>query len=121
MNSVAISLLVFGIYFIVNGLGFAFAPNFFLGLLRQPEATEPYIRIAGALLIAIGYYYIQVARTDLRAFYMWTVQARIGVFLLFILFTLLKWAPPILYLFAAFEFLGAMWTFFTLRATSQSS
>jgi uncharacterized protein YjeT (DUF2065 family) len=121
MNSVAISLLVFGIYFIVNGLGFAFAPNFFLGLLRQPEATEPYIRIAGALLLAIGFYYIQVARTNLRSFYMWTVQARVVVFLLFILFTLLKWAPPILYLFAAFELIGAMWTFFAYRATSQSS
>jgi len=121
MNSVAVSLLVFGIYFIVNGLGFAFAPNFFLGLLRQPEATEPYIRIAGALLLAIGYYYIQIARTDLRTFYMWTVQARVVVFLLFILFTLLKWAPPILYLFAAIELIGALWTFFTFRATTQSS
>ena len=69
MNSVALSLLVFGIYCIVNGLGFAFAPNFFLGMLGQPEATEPYIRIAGSLLIAAGYYYIQVARKDLRAFY----------------------------------------------------
>ena len=121
MNSVAVSLLVFGIYCIVNGLGFAFAPNFFLGLLRQPEATEPYIRIAGALLLAIGYYYIQVARTDLRTFYMWTVQARVFVLLLFILFTLLKWAPPILYLFAGIELIGAMWTFFAFRATSQSS
>lgn len=121
MNSVAISLLVFGIYFIVNGLGFAFAPNLFLGLLGQPEATEPYIRIAGALLLAIGYYYIQVARTDLRTFYMWTVQARAGVILLFILFTLLQWAPPILYLFALIELVGAVWTFLAFRATSRSS
>jgi len=121
MNSVAISLLVFGIYCIVNGLGFVFAPNFFLGLLGQPEATEPYIRIAGSLLLAIGYYYIQAARTNLRAFYMWTVQARVVVFVLFILFTLLKWAPPILYLFAAIELIGIVWTFFAYRATSQSS
>ena len=35
MNSVAVSLFVFGIYCIVNGLGFAFAPNFFLGMLGQ--------------------------------------------------------------------------------------
>jgi uncharacterized protein YjeT (DUF2065 family) len=121
MNSVAVSLLVFGIYFIINGLGFAFAPNLFLGLLRQPEATEPYIRIAGALLLSIGYYYIQVARTDLRAFYMWTVQARVVVFLLFLLFALLRWAPPILYLFAVIELIGATWTFLAFRATSQSS
>lgn len=118
MNSVAISLFVFGIYCIFNGLGFAFAPNFFLGLLRQPEATEPYIRIAGSLLIAIGYYYIQVSRKDLRTFYMWTVQARVVVFLLFILFALLNWAPPILYVFAGIELVGILWTYFTYKATA---
>jgi len=121
MNSVAVSLLVFGIYFVFNGLGFAFAPNLFLGLLRQPEATEPYIRIAGALLLAIGYYYIQVARADLRTFYRWTVNARVGVFLLFGLFAFLEWAPPILYLFAVIELIGAMWTLYAFRATSRSS
>lgn len=121
MNSVAVSLLVFGIYCIFNGLGFAFAPNLFLGLLKQPEAIEPYIRIAGALLLAVGYYYIQVARADLRTFYMWTVQARVVVLLLFILFILLKWAPPILYVFAGIELIGALWTFYAFRATSQSS
>lgn len=120
MNSVAVSLLVFGIYCIANGLGFAFAPNFFLGLLGQPEATEPYIRIAGSLLLAVGYYYIQAARTDLRSFYMWTVQARVVVGLLFILFALLGWAPPILYIFTAIELLGALWTFLAFRATSRS-
>jgi len=119
MNNVALSLFVFGIYCIVNGLGFSFSPNFFLKLLNQPEATEPYIRIAGALLLAIGYYYIQVARKDLRTFYMWTVQVRVVVFLLFIMFTLLKWAPPILYLFAAIELIGSIWTFFAFRATSK--
>ena len=118
MNSVALSLLVFGIYCIVNGLGFAFAPNFFLGMLGQPEATEPYIRIAGSLLIAIGYYYIQVARKDLRTFYMWTVQARAVVLLLFILFVLLNWAPPILYVFAGIELIGVIWTYLAFRATS---
>ena len=121
MNSVALSLLVFGFYCIVNGLGFAFTPKFFLGLIGQPEATEPYIRIAGSLLLAIGYYYIQVARKDLRTFYMWTVQARVVVILLFILFVLLKWAPPILYLFAAIEVIGATWTFLVFRATSKSN
>lgn len=118
MNSVALSLLVFGIYCIVNGLGFVFAPNFFLGMLGQPEATEPYIRIAGSLLIAIGYYYIQVARKDLRTFYMWTVQARAVVLLLFILFVLLNWAPPILYVFAGIELIGVIWTYLAFRATS---
>ena len=121
MNSVAVSLLVFGIYLIADGLGFTFAPNLFLGLIGQPEATEPYIRIAGVLLLVVGYYYIQVARADLRNFYMWTVQARVVVFLLFILFTLLQWAPPILVLFAVIDLLGAIWTFFAFRATSQSS
>jgi hypothetical protein len=115
------SLLVFGIYLIANGLSLTFAPNLFLGLLGQPETTEPWIRVAGALLLVVGYYYIQVARADLRTFYMWTVQARVVVFLLFVAFILLQWAPLILGLFAVIDLLGAIWTFFAFKATVPSS
>jgi len=118
MNSVALSLFVFGIYLIVDGLGFTFAPNLFLGLLGQPETTESYIRIAGSLLLVVGFYYIQVARADLRRFYMWTVQARVVVFLLFIMFTVLQWAPPILVVFAVIDLLGAIWTYFAFKSTA---
>jgi hypothetical protein len=121
MNSVAISLLVFGIYLIANGLGLTFAPDFFLGLLGQPGTTEPWIRVAGSLLLVVGYYYIQVARADLRSFYMWTVQARVVIFVLFIVFILLHWAPLTLALFSVIDLLGAIWTFFAFRATSQAS
>jgi len=121
MKKVATSLLVFGIYLIVNGLGLTIVPNLFLGLLGQPETSEPWIRVAGSLLLVVGYYYIQVARADLHTFYLWTVQARVVVFLLFIVFILLQWAPLTLALFAVIDLLGAIWTFFTVRATSQVS
>jgi len=117
MSSVAISLLVFGIYLVVNGFACAFLPNTLLGLFGQPPTIEPWIRNAGVLMLAIGYFYIQVARVDLRSFYMWTVYARVGTFLIFVLFIVLGWAPVTLALFAVFDLLGALWTYLTFRST----
>jgi hypothetical protein len=120
MRSVATSLLVFGIYLILGGLGFAFAPDLALGMFGLPASTEPWIRVVGALMLVLGFYYIRAARADLRAFYLWTVQARVGVFVVFVLFILLQWAPLTLALFAVIDLLGALWTFLTLRASSQA-
>jgi hypothetical protein len=58
MSSVTTSLLVFGIYLIVGGLGFAFAPNMGLGMFALPPTTEPWIRVVGTLILVIGYYYV---------------------------------------------------------------
>ena len=117
MSSVAISLLVFGVYLVINGFASAFIPNTLLGLFGQPPTIEPWIRNAGVLMLAVGYFYIQVARVDLRSFYMWTVYARIGTFGIFMLFVVLGWAPPTLALFATFDLLGALWTYFTFKST----
>ena len=117
MSSVAISLLVFGVYLVVNGFACAFIPNTLLGFFGQPPTAEPWIRNAGVLMLAIGYFYIQAARVDLRSFYMWTVYARGGTFAFFILFVVLGWAPPTLALFAVFDLLGALWTYFTFKST----
>ncbi len=116
MSGSAISLFVFAIYLILGGLGFALMPNVSLGLFGMPATQEPWIRIVGTLMVAIGYYYLQVARKDIKPFYMLTVQARIGVFLAFMLFVLLKWAPLTLAMFGAIDLLGAIWTYLTLRS-----
>jgi hypothetical protein len=117
MSKVAISLFVFGLYLVINGIACAFVPNSYLGLFGQPPTFEPWIRNAGVLMLALGYFYIQVARADLKPFYMWTVYARIGTFIIFILFVLFGWAPATLSLFATFDLLGALWTYLTLRST----
>ena len=116
MSRVAISLLVFGIYLVINGLACAFAPNALLGMFGQPRTIEPWIRNAGVLMLVIGFYYVQVARADLRPFYLWTVYARLGTFAVFVLFIVLRWAPTTLGLFAAIDLLGAIWTYLTFRS-----
>lgn len=116
MSGSAISLFVFAIYMILGGLGFAFIPNVSLELFGLPATQEPWVRIVGALMVALGYYYLQVARKDIKPFYVLTVQARVGVFLIFMLFILLGWAPLTLAMFAAIDLLGAIWTYLTLRA-----
>jgi len=116
MVSAAVSLLVFGVYLVVMGLAFAFAPNTFLAMFGQPPTIEPWIRNAGVLMLAIGYYYIQVARADLSTFYMWTVYARLGTFAIFIFFVVLQWAPATLALFAAIDLLGGIWTYLAFKS-----
>jgi hypothetical protein len=116
MSSVAISLVVFGIYLVVNGFACAFMPNALLGMFGQPPTIEPWIRNAGVLMLVIGYYYIQVARADLRPFYMWTVYARLVTFAIFILFIVLQWAPATLGMFAALDLAGAIWTYLTFKS-----
>jgi len=85
-------------------------------MFGQHPTIEPWIRNAGVLMLVIGFYYIQVARTDLRPFYMWTVYARLGTFAIFVLFIVLRWAPATLGLFAAIDLLGALWTNLTFRS-----
>jgi hypothetical protein len=99
--------VVFGIYLVINGFACAFMPNALLGMFGQPPTIEPWIRNAGVLMLVIGYYYIQVARADLRPFSMWTVYARLVTFAIFILFIVLQWAPATLGLFAAIDLAGA--------------
>lgn len=116
MSSAGISLFVFGIYMVFAGLGFTFMPNTPLGLFGMPSTQEPWIKIMGVLMVAIGYYYIQTGRKDIRLFFTWTVQARLAVFLIFILFYLLQWAPATILIFGTVDLLGAVWTWVTNRS-----
>jgi hypothetical protein len=54
MSNAALSVFTFGIYLVVAGFGFLVMPNTVLGLLGVPSTDEPYLRIAGILMILIG-------------------------------------------------------------------
>ena len=116
MSAAALSLFVFGIYVVLTGVGFTFIPNTMLGLLGVPATKEHWIRILGALMVALGYYYIETGRNEVHSFFIWTVYARVGVMFMFLLFFLLNWAPATILLFGALDLLGAIWTFLALRA-----
>ena len=111
------TVLVFGLYLVVVGLGLLVAPNAFLAPLGfPPAADESWLRVLGVLTLVIAAYYLLAARANLTAFFRWTVFVRGGVFVVFGALVLLKLAPPPLALLGAVDLAAALWTWFALRA-----
>jgi len=117
MSKAAKSVLVFGIYLAVTGLGFLLMPNTLLPLFGFPPTNEVWIRIMGLLIMVLGYFYIQSARIDFRPFFQWTVYERIVCGVVFGILVVLGLAGPMLLLFGAVDLLGAIWTQLALRSS----
>ncbi len=118
MSNAAKSILVFGIYLTVIGLGFLIVPNTPLVLFGFPTTNEPWIRVVGLLVLILAYYYFQASRNEVKPFFRWTVHARPFVVVCFIVFVALGLAKPMLIIFGVVDLLGAVWTGLALR-TSQ--
>jgi hypothetical protein len=116
MSKAAKSVLVFGIYLIVIGLGFLLIPNTMLGLFGIPATTEPWIRVVAMLLLILAYYYIQAARKELTDFLRLTVYGRASVIVFFIAFVVLGLAEPVLIGFGVVDLAAAIWTALALRS-----
>jgi hypothetical protein len=112
MSRATLSIVVFGVYLGVLGIVLVVVPNSAIGLAGLPPTDEVWLRIAGFLAAAVGYYYLQAARNDVRLFYRWTVHARALVPPLFAAFVL----RPALLIFAAVDGAGAAWTWLALRS-----
>lgn len=117
MTSAARSVYVFGIYLIVLGGILMGSPNTLLGLFGIEPTTEPWIRILGVLVMAIGMLDVACARTEQAGFFRATVYTRLFALLAFLTFTVLGVAPSTLILFGVIDALGAMWTFVSLRSS----
>ena len=115
MKNAALSVLIFGIYLLVIGLGFLFLPNTMLGLFGVAPTSEPWLRVVGMLLLVLAFYYIMTARQENKPFYALTVPARIGVVVVLVALALLQIGPIQLVLFASLDLLGAIWTWWALR------
>jgi hypothetical protein len=118
MSKSATSVLVFGIYLVVIGLGFLFMPNTIFGLLGFAATTEPWIRVVAVLLLILAYYYIQTARNEDKGFFRLSVHGRASVIVFFIAFVLLDLAPVTLIMFGVVDLLAAGWTALALRSES---
>ncbi len=116
MSKSAGSIFYFGIYLVVLGLSLTFFPNAILRMFGFPETQEVWLSVAGLSLLFLGFYYIQAGRHDLRAFFPWTLYTRPTVILFFTALVLLDLAEPTLVLFGLVDLLGAIWTYFALRA-----
>jgi hypothetical protein len=116
MSNGAHSVFVFGMYLALLGIVLIAAPNILLGMFFLPHTTEVWIRIAGMLLLFLGFYYTQAARKEMTDFFRWTVHVRATVILFFTAFVLLGFAGPSLNLFGVVDLLGGIWTGATLRS-----
>ena len=119
MSKSATSVLVFGIYLVVIGLGLLLMPNTVLGLFGLSTTTEPWISVVAMLLLILSYYYIQTARNEDKAFFRLTVHGRASVIVFFGAFVLLNIAPAMLILFGVVDLLAAIWTALSLRSESE--
>ncbi|MER3482582.1 MAG: hypothetical protein C4332_04945 [Meiothermus sp.] len=114
MSRAALSVLIFGLYMLIEGATLLVAPNVLFALLGLPPSQEVWPRAAGWALMALGFYYLQNARANYRPFLEWTVWVRSAQFLVFIGLVLFAGGKPVL-LFSGVEFLAGLWTGYELR------
>ncbi len=110
MSASALSILVFGIYLVVIGTGFILMPNTILPLFKFPKTNEPWIRVMGAVVLVLGFYYIIAAQNELSSFFWATVVGRFGVLILFSSLVIFRKTKPMLILFGIIYAIGAGWT-----------
>jgi hypothetical protein len=118
MSSAAQSIFAFGIYLAISGATLVVAPNALFALLEIPTSTEVWPRVVGVLTLALAFYFIQAARSNVTEFFRWTTYVRVAVFTLFTALVLLGFVGPVLILFGAADLLGAMWTGLALRSSN---
>ena len=119
MNNVEKSVFFFGVYVILLGIILLLIPDFFIGIFGLPETTDVWIRVAGMLVLLVGYYYVRAGRDGegMAKFFRWTVHTRSSVIVFFIIFVLFDLVKPILILFGVIDLLGAIWTGLALRSS----
>jgi hypothetical protein len=115
MNPAARSLHWFGIYLCVLGPGLVIAPALLLAPFGVAPPQEAWVRVAGALALLIGAYYLIAARHGFVPLVQASVPARLGVLGVFIGLVAFASAPPALILFGTVDALAAGWTALLLR------
>lgn len=115
MNAASKSIYYFGMYLILVGVSLVVVPNIVLSTLQLPETNEVWIHIVGVLVFNIGILYYVMAKENNRTFMMLSAYLRASVFVWFVLFVAIGWAPPMLIGFGVVDLLGAIWTYTALR------
>ena len=110
MSKSAKTIFAFGIYFAVLGVFLIVEPNVLLSLFGVPTTEEVWIRVAGVVVLVLGFYYTPAARKELVDFFRWTIYGRSSAIVFFTAFVLLGFVKPVLILFGAIDLAGAIWT-----------
>lgn len=115
MSRAAKSLWVFGVYMLGLGWVLVLVPNLLLQVVGLPRTQEVWIRVIGVLVLILGCYDLQAARTELKPFFRCSVYVRVAVPFFFAIFAGLGMVKPVLIAFGAADFFAALWTYWALR------
>jgi hypothetical protein len=119
MNSPSRSIVVFGIYVLLVGLGFLLLPNVVLPIFGFAQTGEVWIRVIGILAIALSLYYFYAAHNNDLPYFRISVVGRVWFFLAMTALALLNLGGPMLIGFGLVDLLAAGWTFMALRAQGE--
>jgi hypothetical protein len=109
------SVLVFGVYMLVQGAVLVTVPNVLLEPLGLGHSDEVWPRAAGVALLVLGLYYVLAARTGLVPFFRFTVLGRALQLVVFTGLVVAGVASWRMLPTSVFEAASAVWTFVELR------
>lgn len=115
MSNAAFSLRVFSIYMFTLGVILVVNPNLLLSIFGITETNGVWVRVVGMLVLILGYLDFMSSRSEVIAFFRWSVYARLSIPVFFVVFITLGLAPPILILIGIIDATSAIWTAICLR------
>lgn len=101
------SVLVFGVYVALMGLGLVVIPEMVLAPFGIEVADATWVRVVGALALAVAFYYLRLGRD--RTFAAATVVGR-SIFAATMTILAFTSGPWQLIVFGGIDVLGATWT-----------
>jgi hypothetical protein len=111
----------FGVYLLGVGASLVLAPATMLPLVGLPPAADGWVRVAGVLVLNLGYANVTLGRAEAIAWFRTSVWMRGSVAVFFTAFAALGLAPPMLVAFGAIDLAGAAWTRRALRDEATAS
>jgi hypothetical protein len=109
------TVFYWGFYVTAVGLVLLLIPNVLFTVFGLPTSSEPWPRVLGAIVTALGFYYLQSGRSGEIAFTRATIAGRVWFCLCtiaIVAFGLSRWP---LVLFGLIDLAGAIWTAYELR------
>jgi uncharacterized protein YjeT (DUF2065 family) len=115
MSRAAISIVAFGIYLVVLGIGLLLFPDALLALFGQPPTNEPWLRVVGLVVLVLGIYYLNAAREEVTAFFRWTLVGRPLAVVALAVLVASGHAPAFVLILAAIDAVCTAWTWKALQ------
>lgn len=114
MRNARFSVLVWSIYVLVIGVSLALVPKQFTQVFGIDEPQEVWIRVLGVVVVVLGVYYLGAVLNNSSWMYRYSVFGRI-ISTVGLAYLAIVEGPGQLWLFAAVDALGALWTATALR------